>query len=130
MAAGLTVSPAFAGEMSPKVLLAMTEEQSSRASQMAVEAEVTEDYYTAQHAFSLASEAAGWVAELSAMAQQMPDSELGHAAHSVAGKIRDVIAHTQITAGKIAATHPDPEVVHAANCLYKSCEFALAQFQD
>ena len=128
LAIGLMEPPAFAGDMPAKELLAMAGELTLKASQMAVEAKVTDDYYVAQHAFALATEAAAWVGEASAIAQKRSDSELGKAVLKAANEIREVIIHAQLTAREIADTNPDPEVVHAANFLFKSCELALTQF--
>ncbi len=127
---GLMASPVFAKDLLPKEMLSMAEELLSKASQMAVKAQATYDYYMAQHAFVLTLEAADWVGEATTMAQQMPDSELGSAANNATNKIRKVIIHAQTAAGKIAATNQDPEVVHAANFLFKSCELALMQFAN
>jgi len=128
LAIGLMEPPAFAGDMPAKELLAMAEELTLKASQMAVEAKATDDYYVAQHAFALATEAAGWVGEASAIAQKRSDPEFGLAVRNAANEIRGVIINAQIAARKIAATNPNPEVVHAANFLFNSCELALMQF--
>ena len=72
-------------------MLEMAEELSFKASEMAIEAKATSDYYMAQHAFALAVEAAGWVGEVSETARHIPDLDLAHAAKNVANKIREVI---------------------------------------
>ncbi|SPD72880.1 exported hypothetical protein [uncultured Desulfobacterium sp.] len=125
---GLLTPPTFGGELSSKEILEMVEEQSFRASLMAVEAKATDDYYMAQQAFALATEAAGWVAEVSEIAHRMSNAELGRTAHDAASKIRVVIIHVQIAARQISDTNLDPEIIHAANFLVNSCELALRQF--
>jgi hypothetical protein len=126
--ASLLASPVFTQELPPMEMLEMAEELSFKASEMAIEAKATSDYYMAQHAFALAVEAAGWVGEVSETARQIPDLDLAHAAKNVANKIREVILRAQIAARNIAESNPDPDVVHAANFLFNSCNLALSQF--
>lgn len=128
LAIGLMESTVFSGDINPKELLAMAGDLSLKASQMALEAKASDDYYLAQHAFALATEAGSLVCEAAAIAQKSPDQKLGQAVRKAANEIREVIANAQIAARRIADTNPDPEVVHAANFLFKSCELALMQF--
>jgi len=128
LAVSFIAPPAFSEDMAPKALLAMAGELSLKAYQMAVEAKAIDDYYMAQHAFALATEAAGLVGEASAIIQKHSDAELEQAARNAAKEIRKVIIQAQIAARKISDTSLDPEVVHAANFLFNSCEFALMQF--
>jgi len=120
-----TALPAKAEDTPSDELLQMAEEVSERACRMAVEARETKDYYQAQHAFALASEALPWVFEVLAMAQKTSNPQLANAAQDAVYRIGNAISLARDAALEIAASTPDPEVAHAVNFLLESCEMVL-----
>jgi hypothetical protein len=130
LSSALMVSPAQAEKLPPDELLTMAEDVAERASQLAIRAKETNDYYQAQHAFALAGEAACWVFEVFGIAQNTADPKLAFAAQNAAKGIVEAIILSRAAAQEIAASDPDPDVAHAVNFLLESSEFLLLQIKS
>lgn len=125
LAALFVASPTKAEGLPPDELLQMAEDVYDRASPMAIQARETKDYYQAQYAFALATEALPWVFEVMGMAQKTSNPKLANAARGAANKIRIAITHARDAALEIASHNVDPEVAHAVNFLLESCDTVL-----
>ncbi len=127
LAGTVIASPAQAENTTLEDLIQMAEEVSERASQMAIKAKETNDYYQAQHAFALTSEAVCWVYEVFGVAQETSNLQLARAAQNAAEGIGAAIMLARSAAQEIAATDLDPDVAHAVNFLIDSCDLLLLQ---
>ena len=124
-AVALMVLSAKAEDLPSDALLQMAEDVSERAHQMAIKAKETKDYYQAQHAFALATEALPWIFEVMGMAQKTSNPKLAHAARNAANKIIIAITQARDAALEVLSHNSDPEVAHAVNFLLESCDMIL-----
>ncbi len=121
----LIVAPASAvAEPSPEETLAWCESLAIEAYEMASEAQVTNDYPTANLALNLASEASCLVTRVSRLAQDAADLQLAWSAYTVCNQVQAAIANIVRAARHIDAHSPVSEDAHAANVLLDFCEAA------
>ena len=124
---GFVAFPVQAESPSPEELLQMAEELSDKTFQMAIKAKETRDYYQAQHAFALASEAASWAFEVLGAAQEASNPELAQAAQDAVKRIRTAIGLARDAAREIAASNPEPDLAQAVNFLMETCDLLMRQ---